>query len=348
MLPGIGGMTSEEVPAAVSGRQTTTSWRAAPFVDPVSMHLRLRLADLAIRWRFKRHAERPLDVRWIRAQIGRPLWMRQIVTPAIARTVAHIGALPVELLTPPDGLAGEPLERTLLYVHGGGFIACSPTTHRPLAARLAREWRALTVVPDYALAPEHPFPAGRDDVIATWRWMLDELGVDPAHAVWAGDSAGGGLALTAALASAEAGLPMPSAIVTFSPWTDLACTGSSMQENAARCAMFVPTQLEQAAQLYAGARPIGDPVLSPLQGNVSLLPPLCVHASTSELLRDDTVRLAERARAAGVIVECRLWPEMPHVWQFLAGLLPEARESLDAAGAFVRTHVPAGRIRRPD
>lgn len=310
------------------------------------MHLRLRLADFAIRWRFKRHAERPLDVRWVRAQIGHPMWMRQIVTPAIVRQLVHVGRVPVELLTPLRAHRDAPLERALLYVHGGGYIACSPATHRPLAARLAREWSALAVVPDYALAPEHPFPAGRDDIVATWRWMLEHRRVDPAHAVWAGDSAGGGLALAAALASAEAGLPMPSAIVTFSPWTDLGCTGASLQENAARCAMFVPTQLEQAAQLYAGSRSIQDPALSPLHGDLSVLPPLCVHASTSELLRDDALRLADRARAAGVIVESRLWPEMPHVWQFLAGLLPEARESLDAAGAFVRSHVRAGRIDR--
>jgi len=308
------------------------------------MHLRLRLADLAIRWRFKRHAERPLDVRWVRRQIGRPMWMREIVTPAIARRTLAVGRVPVEVLTPPGGTREAPLERTLLYVHGGGYIACSPATHRPLAARLAREWRALAVVPDYALAPEHPFPAGRDDIVAIWRWMLEHGRVDPAHAVWAGDSAGGGLALAAALASADVGLPMPSAIVTFSPWIDLACTGPSLLENAQRCAMFVPAQLEQAAQLYAGTRSIRDPALSPLHGDLSILPPLCVHASTSELLRDDTLRFAERARAAGVIVESRLWPEMPHVWQFLAGLLPEARESLDAAGAFVRAHVTAGRI----
>jgi epsilon-lactone hydrolase len=309
------------------------------------MHVRLRLADLAIRWRFKRHAERPLDVRWVRAQIARPMWMRQIVTPRITRTVTQVGRVPVELLTPPETARRHSLERVLLYVHGGGYIACSPATHRPMAARLAREWRALAVVPDYALAPEQPFPGGRDDVVATWRWMLDELQVDPAHAVWAGDSAGGGLALAAALASADAGLPMPSAIVGFSPWTDLACTGQSLQDNAARCAMFVPAQLEQAARLYAGTRAISDPALSPLTGDLSVLPPLCLHASTSELLRDDTLRFAERARAAGATVECRLWPEMPHVWQFLAGLLPEARESLDAAGAFVRHHVPVGPVR---
>jgi acetyl esterase/lipase len=305
------------------------------------MHLRLRLADLAIRWRFKRHALRPLDVPWARERIGRPLWMRRVVTPAVRRSGVRTGAVSSELLLPPDVAAPSAVERALLYVHGGGYIACSPATHRPLAARLAREWRALAVVPDYRLAPEHPFPAARDDVLAAWRVMVDTFGVDPAHAVWAGDSAGGGLALAAALACADVGLPRPAALVAFSPWTDLACTGASLRENAARCAMFAPAQLEAAARLYVGEASPFDPGVSPLHGNLGALPPLCVHASTDELLRDDALRLAERARAAGVTVALRTWRGVPHVWQFLAGFLPEARESLDEATAFVRHHAPA-------
>ncbi len=304
------------------------------------MHLRLRLADLAIRWRFKRHAHRPVDVTWARTRIGRPLWMRRVVTPRIEREVVRLDTHEVEVLRPP-GHASAPLERAVLYVHGGGYIACSPSTHRPLTARLAREWRALTVVPDYRLAPEHPFPAGRDDVLRTWRWMLEHVGLDPAEVVWAGDSAGGGLALAAALACDEAGLPRPAAIVAFSPWADLACTGASLQENAHRCAMFVPAQLEAVARLYAGDASPNDPGVSPLHASLESLPPLLLHVGTDELLRDDTVRLAARARDAGVPVEYRAWPGVPHVWQFLAGFLPEARESLDLAEAFVRRHAPA-------
>ena len=301
------------------------------------MHWRLQLADLAIRWRFKRHSTRPLDIEWVRARIGRPRWMRTLVTPPIARFEAHVGGVPVDVLAPPDPAR---CARTLLYVHGGGFIACSPFTHRPLAARLARAWNAVAIVPDYRLAPEHPFPAGRDDVVRVWERLLAAGVIDPAHTVWAGDSAGGGLALSAALACRSAGLPQPSAIVTFSPWTDLACTGVSLEENAERCAMFAPSQLRAVARLYAGPHDPGDPAISPLHAELAGLPPLCVHASTSELLRDDAARLAARAAAAGVVVSHRAWPEVPHVWQFLDGLLPEARESLDAAAAFVTAHVP--------
>jgi monoterpene epsilon-lactone hydrolase len=311
------------------------------------MHWRLQMADLAIRWRFKRHCERPIDVAWVRTRIGRPRWMRRVVTPGIDVVDVDLGGVSAEVLVPPVHAASAHVApahvapgRVLLYVHGGGFIACSPFTHRPLAARLAREWEAIAVVPDYRLAPEHPFPAGRDDVLAVWRRLLDAGVVDPAHTVWAGDSAGGGLALTAALACADLGLPRPAALVTFSPWTDLACSGASLEENAARCAMFAPAQLREVARLYAGARDPSDPAVSPLHADLSTLPPLCVHASTAELLRDDATRLAMRAAAAGVPVSLRTWEDVPHVWQFLAGLLPEARESLDEAAAFVARHVP--------
>lgn len=307
------------------------------------MHLRLRLVNLAARWRFKRHAARPLDVTWARARLGRPLWTRRLITPPIQRTVLRDAHGTIDLLRPPVQGGATLVERALLYVHGGGYFACSTDTHRPLAARLAREWRAAAFVPEYRLAPEHPFPAARDDVLHAWRRMLEQHAVRPEHTVWAGDSAGGGLALSAALACRDEGLPLPAAIVTFSPWLDLTGSGASVTENAERCAMFVPDQLAAAAQLYAGARPLSDPGVSPLFGALDTLPPVCVHASESELLRDDAVRFAAAAAAAGVTVEARLWPDVPHVWQFLAGVLPEARASLDAARAFVERHVPAAR-----
>ncbi len=306
-----------------------------------SVHWRLRVADLAIRWRFKRHAARPLDVDWARARIGRPLWMRRVITLPVERRDVALRTHQLELLWPHRTKETDTPERLLLYVHGGGYIACSPSTHRPLAARLAREWNAIAVVPDYRLAPEHPYPAGRNDVLATWRWMLETLGVDPVNVAFVGDSAGGGLALSAALACSDAGLPMPAAIVAFSPWTDLACRGESLELNAERCAMFVPSQLRAAAALYAGSTPRTDPGVSPLYAALQTLPPLCLHVGRDELLRDDTLRFAERARDAGVEVVCRSWPNVPHVWQFLAGFLPEARESLDEARLFVQQHVPA-------
>lgn len=277
----------------------------------------------------------------MRAHVGRPVWARRLVTPPVHRTVVQRPNYGLEVLTPRPANGVSRIERVVLYVHGGGYIACSPSTHRPLTARLAREWAAAVVVPDYRLAPEAPFPAGRDDVIDAWRWMLERYSLQPEQVVFAGDSAGGGLALAAALHCETAGLPRPAAIVAFSPWTDLACTGASVTANTDRCAMFLPTQLHAAAGEYAGNAATDDPQMSPLYADLASLPPLCLHASTDELLRDDTVRLAERALAAGADVSWRLWAGVPHVWQFLAGFLPEARESLDVAAYFVRQRVPA-------
>lgn len=304
-------------------------------------HWRLRVADFAIRWRFKRHAHRPVDVDWARKRIGRPLWMRAAITPAVERHQIALNSHTVEVLVPPHD-DSRAVERVVLYVHGGGYIACSPATHRPLAARLAREWHAMAVVPDYGLAPERAWPAGRNDVVTTWRWMIEELGVDPATVAFAGDSAGGGLALSTMLACREAGLPLPAAYVAFSPWVDLACTGHSLTANAERCSMFVPSQLRAAAALYAPNADLRSPDISPLFGDMQGLPPMCVHVGRDELLRDDGLRLVDVARQAGVTAESRSWAGVPHVWQFLTGFLPEARQSLDAAADFVGQHTRVG------
>lgn len=223
----------------------------------------------------------------------------------------------------------------LLYLHGGGYIGCSPETHRSLVGSLVRRVRGSAFVPRYRLAPEQPFPAALDDARGAYRYLLDELQVDPARLVLVGDSAGGGLVLALALAAREAGWPLPAALVTFSPWTDLAATGPSLDENSDRCAMFAGETIRRAARFYLGETDPYAPLVSPLYGDLRGLPPLLVHASTDEVLRDDAVRLAERAREAGVSVELQLWRHVPHVWQFFAAVLPEARQSLAATRRFI-------------
>jgi acetyl esterase/lipase len=155
----------------------------------------------------------------------------------------------------------------------------------------------------------------------------------------AGDSAGGGLALALVLALRDHGLPAPAAVVTYSPWSDLAATGSSLDENTERCAMFAGETIRAASRFYAGETDPYVPTLSPLYGDYRDFPPLLVHASADEVLRDDAVRVVERARAAGVPVHSRLWARVPHGWQFFAAVMPEARESLTLTQAFIAHHV---------
>jgi acetyl esterase/lipase len=171
--------------------------------------------------------------------------------------------------------------------------------------------------------------------IATWS---RNAAYPPERIVIAGDSAGGGLALSLTLMLRDEQVPLPAAVVAFSPWTDLAVTGASLEENTERCAMFAGETVRRAARIYVGQSNPTDPYVSPLYGDYRGLPPLLLHASHDEVLRDDTVRVAERARGAGVDTELRLWHRVPHVWQFFPAVLPEAAESLRDAGHFIVRH----------
>ena len=182
--------------------------------------------------------------------------------------------------------------------------------------------------PDYRLAPEHPFPSGLEDVVAAWAAFAED-----GPAVIAGDSAGGNLALGAMIEARRLGLPLPAGAALFSPVTDLSGRGTSHRENRLRDAMFSPAALACLRPAY-GADP-ADPRASPIEADLAGLPPMLIHAAEREMLRDDSVLFAERARAAGVPVDVSIWPVVPHCWQFAQGFLPEARRSLAEASAFL-------------
>lgn len=294
---------------------------------------------LLVRARMRPHATRPIDPGWVRANMGRPVAARRFMARSTGAALdvrsATAGWPGGEVVTWPRAKPAAPV---LLYLHGGGFIACSPETHRSLVGSLVRRVEGRAYVPRYRLAPEHPFPAALEDAKAAYRYLLDVEGVSPSRLVVAGDSAGGGLALALVLAVRDAGWPRPAAVVTFSPWTDLAATGSSLDENTERCAMFAGETIRRAARFYVGDADPRTPYLSPLYGDYAGFPPLLMHVGTDEVLRDDTLRVAERAAAAGVPVELALFARVPHVWQFFAAVLPEARASLDAARSFILRH----------
>ena len=192
--------------------------------------------------------------------------------------------------------ASTPAKATMLYIHGGGFVACSPQTHRPITAALAR--RGFRVfAPAYRLAPEHPFPAAIDDVVAAWRALRKQMS---GPIVIAGDSAGGTLCLALMISLRDRGEDLPKAAALFSPATDFAGTGASFQENSRRDPMFRPEILERLRSAYLGNADPMNPLVSPLYANLKGLPPLFIEVGESEVLRDDAVRLAERARNAGV------------------------------------------------
>ncbi len=293
--------------------------------------LQAHLAVWIIKWRVKRRLKNCRDYRLAR-QILRPL---PYTPPESVRfTSAQVNDIPGEWVESPNST-----QNVLLYLHGGGYFGCSAETHRPITAYFAMHGFRV-FAPNYRLAPEHPFPAAVDDAVAVYRGLLAE-GHPSQRLVVAGDSAGGGLALSLMLVLRAAATPLPAAAALFSPWTDLAATGESVRTNARHCAMFHGPAVGPTARLYLGEADPRNPLASPLYADLSGLPPLVVHVGANETLRDDSTRLAEKARAAGVPVELKVWPVVPHVWQLAPHKIPEGCQSLREAAEFLRRHTAA-------
>jgi len=230
-------------------------------------------------------------------------------------------------------------QRVVLYLHGGGFMTHLPSAYRVFARRLSGALNARVLLPDYRLAPEHPFPAATDDCLEVYRWILAQ-GIDPKRIIIAGDSAGGNLSLVTAMRIRDAGLPAPGCVVMLSPTTDLTGASASLKYNRHRDPMLVPEALEFVRGTYAPTTQPTHPWLSPIQDSFERLPPLLFHAGSTELLVDDSIRAADKAHWAGVPVELEIWPGMPHVFQMM-GVLPEARAAIARIARFVSRHVPA-------
>lgn len=219
----------------------------------------------------------------------------------------------------------------VILVHGGGFNSGSPRTHRKFAAAFAKASGQRVLIPDYALAPEAPYPEGLDDVVAIYA-ALCEQGGDPATISFMGDSAGGGLALAALIRLRELEAPLPAKLVLLSPWLDLSLSGGSMTTNAPH-PNPTPADLGRAADWYVGELGLADPKVSPLFADLKGLPPILAQAGGNEVLLDDAGRLVERAKAAGVDATLSVTPAMWHVFQMYD--CPEARAAIEEAAAFV-------------
>jgi monoterpene epsilon-lactone hydrolase len=234
----------------------------------------------------------------------------------------------------PSALDHAAWQRCILYFHGGGYVAMSPQTHRAVTSRLATWSNARLFALDYRLAPEYPFPAALEDALAAWR-ALTATGTSPARMVVAGDSAGGGLALALLQALRDAHDQLPAAAILFSPWTDLAATGESIVNNNTADALIFGSWVGSVARYYLADTPATDPLASPVYANLAGLPPLFIQVGDSEVLLDDSRRVAENARQVGVEVTLQIWRGVPHCWQIYAAVLPEGRDALRAASAFI-------------
>ncbi|MDB4985763.1 MAG: putative hydrolase [Myxococcaceae bacterium] len=261
------------------------------------------------------------------------------ITPSIARKVElsqrRIAGLDADVHTPRRAHDGSPL-KTVLFLHGGGYVTCSPRSHRDVIARIAESAHARCIAPDYRLAPAHPFPAALQDALACYRALLAE-GVSPDSLFVAGDSAGGGLTVSLAHALYASGEPLPRGLVLLSPWLDLTLTREALSGQGHGDYLGAHSIATNALQ-YADRDLLSTPAVSPLQGDLHGLPPILMETGEWEVLREQNERFAQKARAAGVEVQHTVVAGMLHAFPCFSAILPQGVAALARVGAFIRAH----------
>ena len=263
----------------------------------------------------------------------------------IERSSGMFGKLPPDIEIEDTGLnhpraefvkiSGTKTNRVLLYFHGGGYVMGSAKAHRTIVSKFVRGSGVNALTFDYRLAPEHPFPAALDDAVSAYRWLLDQA-IEPAQIVFIGDSAGAGLCLASLLAIRDKGLPLPAAAVAMSPWTDLNCTGTSYKQ---KDPLAPEGSWEVYGAYYAGITDKAHPMVSPLYGDLSGLPPLFISVGENENMLDDSVRFAEKAQKAGVDVSLHIGKGMVHCYPALSPMFPEAKNAMQDICEFINAQM---------
>jgi monoterpene epsilon-lactone hydrolase len=228
----------------------------------------------------------------------------------------------------------SPTDQVLLYLHGGGFVFGLTPPHLQMGAYLAQQMERRVLMVDYRLAPQHPFPAALDDCATAYRWLLKQ-GVAAQNIVAAGDSAGGNLTLTLLMKLRDSDDPLPAAAACLSPVTDLS---QDKVQQGYKDPLLSPKAMRLYSSAYVGKHNPRDPLISPVFGQWRGLPPLLVHAGEDEILREDALRVAALAKAAGVDVRLEIYPRMWHVWQLYLAV-PQAVQSLGDIAQFLRSHL---------
>jgi epsilon-lactone hydrolase len=290
------------------------------------MSLRLTLLNLFFRGLAKPHLRRTTDP----ARARRAFALSARLFLARGRGV-EVGTTPRMVRFDP---AGGSTGRIILYFHGGGYLVGSPETHRGVGARLAQEAGCSVCLPAYRLVPAHPYPAPWEDAEAAWGALMAQ-GVAPRDVVLAGESAGGGLALSLCATLCARGTP-PAGVVALSPWTDLTGQSASLVSNAVRDPLMPVEGFDRLVGYVLAGHPADDPRASPIFADFPGCPPILFQVGETEILRDDTLTLATRLQGQGAEVTVEVWPEVPHGWQLLVGRLPEADRAVRDAGRFVR------------
>jgi epsilon-lactone hydrolase len=249
-------------------------------------------------------------------------------------TAAALGAVPTAEITV-DGV--EP-RHVVLYFHGGVYVLGDASQAAGLAAQIGRRAQAKVISVDYRLAPEHPYPAAVDDALAAYEALL-RAGTAPADIAFAGESAGGGLAIATLVNARDHGLPLPAAAFVMSPYADLTLAGTTLESKRKADPLLSREALQARVPDYTAGQDAALPLISPIFADLSGLPPLIIQGGTHEVLLDDALRLAQRAATADVEVTLDITPGVPHVFQAYYPILDEAAAALDRAGQFLSAHL---------
>lgn len=287
--------------------------------------------------------------------------LKVLIKPVVSRTVIkpHVLSISRQLLNfhgnklkkPPyvhyqavdvNNIAGEWVSagasvnpaQVILYLHGGGFVVGSSMAYRDFTWRLSEAACAKVLIIDYRLAPEHTYPAALEDALTAYHWLLSQ-GYSSRQIIIAGDSAGGNLTLATAITLKEQGVDMPCALVCISPWNDLSVLGKSVRLHAQQDPMIPAHRLIAIGKNYVGNQDPKNPKISPVYADYTDLPPLSVHVGSTEVLYDDSMRIVEKARAAGILVSFKVWNGLPHAFPIFARVLPEGKAAIIEIGRFI-------------
>jgi acetyl esterase/lipase len=296
----------------------------------MSISLRARFWKIILRSIFKNQR---LTVEQYHAQSAQgSKWMKPTAKGVEIERV-NINGLPAAWIRPVDAAK----EKVILHLHGGGYVTGSIDSHLMMCIPMAKALQRTMLLPEYRLAPEHPFPAALDDALKAYRWLLSQ-GIEPKDIVISGDSAGGGLALATALSLRDTHEPLPAALICMSPWADLTNAGKSHTTRAKSEPVLRTDVLNVWARYYTAEANLTNPLVSPVHANLRGFPPLLIQVGSEEVLLDDSVTLAEKAKADGVDVTLKVWDGLWHVWPALGDLIPESRAAFNEMNEFLRRH----------
>ena len=245
----------------------------------------------------------------------------------------NINGIRAEWISTPDSRN----DKVILYLHGGGYVAGTIEMYRDLTSRIAKSANARALVIDYRLAPENEvFPAALEDATKAYQWLISEMKIPSKNIIISGDSAGGGLTMATLLNLKKNNIDLPAAAICLSPWTDLTISGKTVDSKADLDPFISPKALEFYAKTALNGKDPKDPLISPLFGDLTGLPPILIQVGTSECILDDSVRLAENGKKAGVDITLDVWDGMIHVFQIFAGAAPEGKEAIQKMGDFAK------------